>query len=306
MNDRLKCLNALTMDGNSLTVLFRKYSIPGILLLAGLLLIIVGFVNNQTGGWMLASTLLALSGILAIVYISGILPGKIGLYIGIPVAIIAVFVIYQMGSEVVAEENKKKLKDDITSLMKQNLNDIKTAQIAYREKYGKYASDWNKLTNFINTGTINEVNKIGGVPNRRLTAEERAILYGPKDNRALDYNMTELEALNLARSENPPADLKGFIRDTVEVSFFERTFRNQSYVDRRIRMGFPMFNTDSLIYIPTTKETFTMRTIDTLDYQGSKIPVIEVKGIHPIEFKGKRDTLMFGSLTSPNLSANWD
>ncbi len=294
------------MDGKSLSVLFRKYSIPAILLIGGIALLIFGFVGNQTTGWMVASSLLAVSGLLAIVYISGIIPGKISLYIGIPVVLIAAFVIYQMGSEVVAEENKKKLKDEITNLMKQNLNDIKTAQIAYKDKYGKYASDWNKLVHFINNGTIQEVNKIGGVPNRRLTTDERAILYGPKDNRALDYNMTELEALRLARSENPPADLNGFVRDTMEVSFFERTFKNESYIERRIRMGFPSFNPDSLIYIPTTTEMYSLKTLDSLDYQGAKVPVIQVIGIHPIEFNGKRDTLMFGSLTSPNLSGNWD
>lgn len=293
------------MNGNSLSVLFKKYSIPGILLIIGIALIIVGFTSDQGSDWMLASSLMAISGILSIVYVSGVLPGKIGLFIGIPVAIVAVFVLYRMGSEVVAEENTKKLKEDITNLMKQNLNDIKTAQIAYKDKYGKYASDWNKLANFINNGTVKEVIKEGGVPNRRLTPEEREIIYGPKDNRALDYNMTELEAYVLSKSENPPAELTKFVRDTVEVSFFDRTFKNPSYVDRRVRMGFPKFNTDSLFYIPSTSEMFTMNTLDSLEYQGAKIPVIEVVGIHPVDYKG-RDTLRFGSLTSPNLSANWD
>jgi len=294
------------MNGNSLSVLFKKYSIPVILLVIGLALIILGVSNNQGSDWMMASSLLAISGVLSIIYVSGIIPGKISLFIGIPVALVAVYVLYQMGSEVVAEENKKIKKEEITNLMKQNLNDIKAAQIAYRDKYGKYASDWNKLIHFIKSGTIKEVVKEGGVPNRRLTPEERAIIYGPKDNRALDYNMTELEAYALAKSETPPADLTGFVRDTVEVSYFERTFKNTSYVDRRKRMGFPEFNADSLVYIPTTSDMYSLKTMDSLEYQGSKVPVIEVMGIHPIEYKGKRDTLMFGSLTSPNLSANWD
>lgn len=294
------------MDGNSLSVLFKKYSIPVILLVIGLALIILGVSNNQGSDWMMASSLLAISGVLSIIYVSGIIPGKISLFIGIPVALVAVYVLYQMGSEVVAEENKKIKKEEITNLMKQNLNDIKAAQIAYRDKYGKYASDWNKLIHFIKSGTIKEVVKEGGVPNRRLTPEERAIIYGPKDNRALDYNMTELEAYALAKSETPPADLTGFVRDTVEVSYFERTFKNTSYVDRRKRMGFPEFNADSLVYIPTTSDMYSLKTMDSLEYQGSKVPVIEVMGIHPVEYKGKRDTLMFGSLTSPNLSANWD
>lgn len=294
------------MNGNSLSVLFKKYSIPVILLVIGLALIILGVSNNQGSDWMMASSLLAISGVLSIIYVSGIIPGKISLFIGIPVALVAVYVLYQMGSEVVAEENKKIKKEEITNLMKQNLNDIKAAQIAYRDKYGKYASDWNKLIHFIKSGTIQEVVKEGGVPNRRLTPEERAIIYGPKDNRALDYNMTELEAYALAKSETPPADLTNFVRDTVEVSYFERTFKNNSYVERRIRMGFPEFNADSLVYIPTTSDMYSLKTMDSLEYQGSKVPVIEVMGIHPVEYKGKRDTLMFGSLTSPNLSANWD
>jgi hypothetical protein len=294
------------MNGNSLSVIFKKYSVPAILLFAGLALLIFGVVNNQSGEWLFATSLLALSGVLSIIYIAGFLPGKVGLFIGIPVALIAVYVLYQMGTDVVAEENKKILKENVTNLMKQNLNDIKTAQVAYKDKYGVYASDFDKLTEFITKGTVKEVVKVGGVPNRRITAEERALLYGAKDNRALDYNMSELEAYLLSKSENPPADLTKFVRDTIEVSFFERTFKNQSYVDRRVRMGFYTFNTDSLIRIPTTKELFSLKTLDSLEYQGAKIPVLEVKGIHPIEYKGKQDTLMFGSLFSPNLSANWD
>jgi hypothetical protein len=294
------------MDGNALSVLFRRYSIPVILLVVGIALIVFGVQSNQSKDWMLASGLLALSGVLSLIYISGVIPSKIGLLIGIPVGLIAVYVLYQMGSDVVAEENHRIKYEAVKDQMKQNLNDIKTAQLAYKDKYGKYAGDWAELVKFINTGTVKEVIKEGGVPNRRLTPEERAIIYGPKDNRALDYNMTEVEAWILSKSENGPAELKGFVRDTIEVSFFERTFLNKSYVDRRVRMGFPKFNADSLVYIPTTSTFFNLQVLDSFDYQGAKIPVIQVMGIHPMEYKGKRDTLMFGSLNSPNLSSNWD
>lgn len=294
------------MDGNALSVLFRRYSIPVILLVIGIALIGFGISTNQSKDWMLASGLLAVSGILSIVYISGLVPSKIGLIIGLPVALIAVYVLYQMGSDVVDEENRRIQYEAVKDQMKQDLNDIKTAQLAYKEKYGKYAGEWKDLVTFINSGTVKEVIKEGGVPNRRLTSDERAIIYGAKDNRALDYNMTELEAWILSKSSNAPAELKGFVRDTIEVSFFDRTFKNKSYVDRRIRMGFPKFNADSLVYIPSTSTFFTLQVLDSFDYQGAKIPVIQVKGIHPMEYKGKRDTLMFGSLNSPNLSSNWD
>jgi hypothetical protein len=294
------------MDGNALSVLFRRYSIPVILLVVGIVLIGFGISSSQSKDWMLASGLLAASGVLSIIYISGVIPSKIGLLIGIPVALVAVYVLYQMGSDVVNEENRRIQYEAIKDQMKQDLSDIKTAQLAYKDKYGKYAGDWAELVKFINTGTVKEVIKEGGVPNRRLTPEERAIIYGAKDNRALDYNMTEIEAWTLSKSNNVPEDLKGFVRDTIEVSFFERTFENKSYVDRRVRMGFPKFNADSLVYIPSSSKQFTLQTIDSFDYQGAKIPVIQVMGIHPMEYKGKRDTLMFGSLVSPNLSSNWD
>jgi hypothetical protein len=294
------------MDGNALSVLFRRYSIPVILLVVGIVLIGFGISSSQSKDWMLASGLLAASGVLSIIYISGVIPSKIGLLIGIPTALVAVYVLYQMGSDVVNEENRRIQYEAIKDQMKQDLSDIKTAQLAYKDKYGKYAGDWAELVKFINTGTVKEVIKEGGVPNRRLTPEERAIIYGAKDNRALDYNMTEIEAWTLSKSINVPEDLKGFVRDTIEVSFFERTFENKSYVDRRVRMGFPKFNADSLVYIPSSSKQFTLQTIDSFDYQGAKIPVIQVMGIHPMEYKGKRDTLMFGSLVSPNLSSNWD
>jgi hypothetical protein len=139
-----------------------------------------------------------------------------------------------------------------------------------------------------------------------LTPEERAIIYGANDQRALDYNMTEQEALYLAKSANPPADLKGFVRDTILSSFYESAFGADSYQQRRLKMGFPDFNVDSIFYIPTTGSKFSMVITDSIEFQGIKVQGLMVEGKRKMKSKNEEVSYSFGSTSSPALSSNWD
>lgn len=291
---------------NNLSALLKKYSLPLIVVVLGMALLIIGQSTGQQSTFMMASFFLVISGLVMLYFSSGSNIAKIASILGIILGIGGAIIYGNLSNDIITIDNARKFDKELDELIKQNLNDIKTSQIAYKEIHGSYAKDFDILKDFIVNGKIKIAIKNGGVPNRKLTAEERAIIYGPKDQRALDYNMTEQEAIVLARSSNPPADLKGFVRDTIMSSFFESSFGSKPYIQRRAKMGFPDFVVDSIFYIPTTGIKFTMTVTDSIDYQGIKVQGLYVEGTRKMRSKNEDVTYSFGSTSSPALSTNWD
>jgi hypothetical protein len=291
---------------NSLSALLKKYSLPSIIVVLGLALLIIGQSTGQQSAFMMASFFLVISGVVMLYFSSGSNLVKIASILGIILGVGGAIIYFNISKEIITIDNARKFDKEIEELIKQNLTDIKTSQIAYKEIHGTYARDFETLKDFILNGKIKIAIKKGSVPNRKLTPDERAIIYGPKDQRALDYNMTEREAIILAKSSNPPADLKGFVRDTILSSFYESSFGSKPYLQRRAKMGFPEFVVDSIFYIPSTGTKFTMTITDSLDYQGVKTQGLYVEGKWKMRSKNEYVTYSFGSTTSPALSTSWD
>ncbi len=291
---------------NSFSAFSSKISLPLIMSLLGLALVIFGMLNGQNKMYLTATALFTVAGLIMLFFSIGSNIGKLSIVIGGVLGILGLVTFMYIGNDIWSIDSARKYDERMDELVKQNLTDIKTSQIAFKEANGTYAKDWNKLKDFIQNGKIKIAVKNGGVPNRRLTPEERAIIYGAADKRALDYNMTEAEAIILASSTNPPADLREFVRDTILASFFESSFGSKPYLDRRAKMGFPEFNVDSLFYVPNTGVQFSLTVTDSIDYQGIKVQGLYVQGER--ELKATKKTVMysFGSTSSPALSSNWD
>lgn len=290
----------------NLTTLFKKYSAPIIFIFLGITLLGVGKANNQSSSFMIASALLLVAGFVMLFFSSGSKIVKIASVIGLVVGISSIGILYAVTDDVLTIKNSREYDEEIDELTKQNLMDIKAAQIAYKDANGTYAKTADELKNFVLNGKVKTVVKKGGIPSRRLTPEERAIIYGAGDNRALDYNMSEEEAVILSKSSNPPADLKEFVRDTLSESFFTKTFESKSYLSRRKKMGFPDFNADSIFYIPDSGIKFKMTVKDSVEYQGAKIQTLLVEGTRKMKSKDAETLYSFGSTSSPALSSNWD
>jgi hypothetical protein len=291
---------------NNLSATLKKFSLPIIIVGLGLTMLIIGNNLNQPPKFMMASLFLVIAGLVMLFFSAGSNIAKVASIIGIVLGAAGLFIYYDLSNDIWSIDNARKMDREIDELVKQNLNDIKTSQIAYKELNGSYAKSFDELKSFINNGKIKVAIKNGGVPNRRLTPEERAIIYGAKDQRALDYNMTELEALFLSKSANPPADLKGFVRDTILSSFYESSFGAESYQQRRLKMGFPDFNVDSIFYIPSTGSKFSMVITDSIEFQGIKVQGLMVEGKRKMKSKNEEVFYSFGSTSSPALSSNWD
>lgn len=291
---------------NSFSSSSKKTSLPVIITLLGIALVIVGLTSKQNNMYLMATGLLALSGLVMLYYSIGSNIGKISVVLGGVLGVVGLATFIFIGNDIISIDNARKYDERMDVLVKQNLADIKTSQIAYKELNGTYARDWNSLKDFIVNGKIKLAVKNGGVPNRRLTPEERAIVYGAGDKRALDYNMTEAEAIRLAKSSNPPADLTGFVRDTMLTSFYESSFGAESYVSRRVKMGFPEFNVDSIFYVPNTGKQFSLVVTDSVEYQGVKIQALQVSGERTMRSTKKIVVYTIGSTSSPALSSSWD
>lgn len=291
---------------NNLSVLFKKYSIPVLLLLIGFALLIFGIMNDQNMSFHLSSSLMIFAGVLSLLFSSGKFKNSVLMIAGLLAGAIGFALIYLSSNEVVT---KMKFDDKVNmseTLAKQNLEDVIFIQKAYQAQYGEFADTWDKLVDYVKNGKIDFVVSEGSVPSRRYTEEERAYLYG--DNRAIDNAMTEQEAYRLSKWKEGPnweKDFRSFKRDTLKVSLLESKFRSNSYEKAREIAGIGKFSVDSLRFIPYTgaKREWKLQTKMLTLPDSTKAPAIRVMGTLPFTKK----EMYFGSLTKPNeFSGSWE
>jgi hypothetical protein len=192
-------------------------------------------------------------------------------------------------------------------LAQNNLSDIRSAQKAFADMNGRYAKDWDELIDFINNGKVPFVDAFGVVPSRKITEQERNFLYG--DNRAIDNNMTELEAYRLSKMANAPEDLQNFKRDTILVSFLSTKFGSKSYKAGRMKEGFGAFSAEKLPIIPFSNgKKWKMETRDSIQIGTEYFPAIRVSGMLPIaKLEGEKPKeIYFGQLTSNDTGGSWE
>jgi len=298
---------------NNISTLLKKYSVPALFLIIGLVVFIIGITNNQNGMFMIASILLFLSGGLSVVFSSGKLKSKMLYVFGTLCGIAGITTIsisyISVNDTLTYEKNYKTCKE----LAKQNLQDIRYVQKEYNTKTGKYLSDWESFEDFIKNGTIPFVESQGVVPNRRINSEENKYLY--TGNPPIDNNMTENEAYRLSKwieGPNYNSDFYNFKRDTIQVSLMDYKFGGKSYKESRIKAGFHSFHPDSLKYIPFTAMTkeWNLETVDSIKIGDNYFPAIKVSGEIPFaNVKGKngnREEMYFGSLTTNDTEGSWE
>lgn len=291
---------------NNFSILFKKYSVPVLLLILGITLLVVGISNKQGSSFMLSSVLMFIAGGLSLLYSSGKMKTMFLVIFGVLAGLAGVVMLVISWGEVSSEMDTQARNKLTETTAKQNLEDIIYIQKEYQARNGVYAGTWDEMTDFVKNGKVDYVYSEGSVPGRKLERAESNYLYN--DNRPLDNNMTEIEAHRLSKWKQGPryADFKGFRRDTVQVSLLQTKFQSRSYLEARQISGLGPFYPDSLRFIPFTKgkKEWKLQTKDSLDTgDGNKAPAILVEGTLPFVKK----KMSFGSLTSPNeLSGSWE
>ena len=160
----------------------------------------------------------------------------------------------------------------------QDLKDIRTAQIAFKDKYRVYAGDFNSLLSFVKNDSLAVVKAIGETPD----------------------SLTEDQAL-----------MAGIIsRDTVFVPVYQ-TIYNQDYLDTR-DSRFP-FDLEMLSMVPFSDETFSIES-GNIEKGKVVVQVFEVSTtfgtfLNGLDATNKGidldNTLRVGSMSDASINGNW-
>jgi hypothetical protein len=215
-------------------------------------------------------------------YLFGVINTAIGYVIMFVMAGSSIYLLYRdyktVNDDVQYLAQYQKMNDDIIARM----NDIKEAEVAFKEYNRYYTNNMDTLIYFVKTGKKMSVPNIGSLPERRITAEERDYIYG--DNRPIDKLMTEQEAHALAKSPNPPADLLNFKRDTIYLSVLDAIFYDDKFVERRSKLGDNLmdFHPDSLRYVPYTQNLVQLDTNSVMKGE-IRVPTLRILMIHPMD-----------------------
>ena len=315
----------------NIALLIKKYSVPTIFGLVGILLLIQGIRSDQSIEFIFAAIIILLSAILSFLNVSGLISNKITKIIGflsLSVAGVAIYITINSVTETVKHNDDY---DFMKSISIRNLRDIQTTQKAFYKKYGKYAHNWQTIIHFIENDSIAIPDDKGTVPNRKITEKERDYLiqFGLyKKGQAIDDNMNDLDAYHLSKSDNCPPDLVGFRRDTINVSYIETTFtKNRSYMKERKDNEFGNFIAKDLKYIPFTnkKKIWSLDTaMVVIKQKGTKVvdnDTIEVirimdtimtfrlEGILPIqkiEGMQTKEIMCLGNIYKNDFSGSWE
>ena len=298
----------------NITMLLKKYSIPGLFSIVGIALIIVSFTGEQPTEFTFASFIIFFTSILLFLSVSGKVSNKITNIIGVISFLLAgttlFFAIDTVDATVEHQNSYKQMK----ALSIRNLKDVQTAQKDYKAKYKTYASNWEELIFFIENDSIPTIERKGSVPNRKITEVERDYLiqFGLyKRNQAIDNKMTDLEAYYLSKSDICPPELITFKRDTINVSFIETMFtKNSGYITERKQNNFGKFNAQKLRFIPYTdyKKAWDMDTVMIASATDTSTH-FRLEGILPfVENEGstEKELMTLGSLSDNNLSGSWE
>ncbi len=287
----------------------KKYSVPTLLFILGNSLIIIGEITTQVFTFKVAGYIVLLAALVSILILSNIISNGVTKIIGLCSFVVASILLYLSSVEVSETMEYQSNYNNCKEISRRNLSDLRTAQLAYFDRYKVYASDWETIIKFIETDSIYKDDSEGEVPDRKITEAERNYLY--RDNRAINDNMTVIEAYKLSKSKICPSDLKDFKRDTVKVSFIKTTFtENRGYLEERAKNKLGKFSARDLKYIPFTekKEQWDLKTSKVLIDKDS-VMTIRVEGLLPFTaIKGQKtkELFYFGKLELNDIKGSWE
>jgi hypothetical protein len=199
------------------------------------------------------------------------------------VAVILSFLIYSSIKKPIDFEKAKKARYDVTV---EKLKDIRKAELAYKEVYGKFTGSWDTLINFIMNESIINVRKIGELNDSMVEA-----------------GITEKKAIEMGL----------IVRDSMRVPALEAIFGAG-------------YDAKSLKYVPVPGEPseFHLGAGTVITGSGIGVPVFEAKAHNNVILRGlnpqliinlndqrraneKYPGLLVGSLTeTTNNAGNWE
>ncbi len=257
---------------------------------------------TQGAGFKIAALFFIIVGIIWLLYVLNVLKSYLGIAVGIISLVLASWLLYRDYQIIKKDVDYNNKRDMIYKEIKNRLNDLKIAQTEFKNEYGTYTNNIDSLIHYVKTGNTIKFVRKGTLPVRKLTREEADFIYGKKARKALDFNITDVEAKALLKMDSVPADLTKIVRDTVYVPVLESVFQEASYLEQRKKKGIDYpFHPDSLRLIPFSNKTVLMDT-SSVDRGEIRVPTLLIRMPHDID---SLDTLKIGDTTDNSLKDNW-
>lgn len=303
-------------------VFTKKFIFPLMIIVTGVLLIVVGRtvdpVTNisQTGDFNLGAYAILGAGIISLLYMLEVINKWVNL-----IALILLFILtgffayksYESVNQTIAERNAKEEWDDYT---KQALSDVRDVQVAYKKKYGFYASNYKELNRFLLEDKVMDRIVSGEYDSDvRMTEEQGKILGYNKLKDEEKYNdIDEEEAFKL-----------GLIKiDTVWYPVMEVMYTGEQAVKKNEGRLYP-FDINNLGKIVSVESVDKLTADDkqrakrlselnSLEYpmytdtiRAGEDLIAHFYAYDPIPYDPfvKRDTLRIGSKTEPKTNGSW-
>jgi len=199
------------------------------------------------------------------------------------VAVVLAFFIYKSIQRPIQFEKAKKARYDVTV---EKLKDIRKAELAYKEVYGKFTGSWDTLINFIVNDSVITVRKVGELNDSMVEA-----------------GITERKAIQMGL----------IVRDSIRVSALEAVF-GEGYDAKNLKF----------VPVPGEPSEFHLGATVIITGSGIGVPVFQAKAHNNTILRGldedliinlnaqrrtneKYPGLMVGSLTETvNNAGNWE
>lgn len=240
-----------------------RFIFPALIVILGILLLVGS--SDQSSMYKIAGFAIIFSGLLSGLMVANILDNKINLILQIVVLIIAAYFVYQDYNSVNEEIRYTRKKEKVNAEVIVRLKDVRTAELAFKSKYGRFTASIDTLVDFVKYDSLPEIRAVGEIPD----------------------SLSEGEALNL-----------GIIsRDTFYVSVMEVKYLEARAAEKR---GNLPFDPDLMVIAPYSNKPFILKA-GFIDVSGLQKPVFEA--IDPEPFA--EPALKVGSMTEANTNGNW-
>ena len=199
------------------------------------------------------------------------------------VAVVIGYLIYQSVQHPIEFDKAKKVRYDATIA---KLKDIRKAEIAYKDVYGKFTGSWDTLINFVLNDSVINIRKVGELTDSMIEA-------GLSERKAVQMGL--------------------LIRDSVRVSVLDAIF-NKNYDGKRLKY----------VPVPGEPSEFHLGATAVITGSGIGVPVFEAKAHNNVILRGLDEQLIInlndqartnekypglkvGSLTETiNNAGNWE
>lgn len=246
--------------------LIKKIWFPAVLTLAGLVIIINGLMTEQNGAFMFGAFALLIAGSVSLVAAMINMGKQIRMIVSVGLGVLIVALAYADYQSIKVPIEFQEEKERRYVHVVQRLKDIRTAELAFKAKYGVYTGSFDTLVGFIKNDSLELIKAFGVVPDT-MTLEE-----------AIEAELVT--------------------RDTVLVAVNDSLFGSRHLTDR-----VHPFVLDSLPYVPFTGGAKFELEASTVNRSGTTVPVFMAKDSKPFD---PSDAMQVGSLNDPKTNGNWE